>query len=118
MPTGDQDTRMAIANAQFKNIDDMFEKAYQRACENDAVKVNGNKSFEWALTEAGDYALEYTLWIYLERIPSTKVTATMRKHYIGTIYKVNELVFRASIEENIDLSTPDLANLTLSQELS
>lgn len=116
LPNHDQETRAAITKAQFKNIDDMFEKAFKRACENDAIKINDNKSFEWALTEAGDYALEFTLWIYLERIPSTKVTATMRKHFLGTLYKVNELVYRASIEEGIDLATPDLASMTMKQE--
>ncbi|MEM8500034.1 MAG: mechanosensitive ion channel domain-containing protein [Pseudomonadota bacterium] len=113
LPTSDREARVAIADAQTKDINDMFEKAFQRACEDDSVKVNSNKPFDWALTETGDYALEYTLWIYLERIPSTKVTATIRKHYLGTIYKVNELVYRASIEEGIDLSTPDLSIMTV-----
>ncbi|MFK7730374.1 MAG: mechanosensitive ion channel domain-containing protein [Pseudomonadales bacterium] len=115
LPTGDREARIAISDAQTKNVNDVFEKAFQRACEDEAIKINGNKTFEWALTEAGDYALEYTLWIYLERIPSTKVTATIRKHYLGTIYKVNELVYRASVEEEIDLSTPDLSNMTVTQ---
>lgn len=118
LPHGDREGRAAIADAQAKNINDMFEKAFQRASDDDAIKINSNKSFEWALTEAGDYALEYTLWIYLERIPSTKVTATIRKHYLGTIYKVNELVYRASIEEDIDLSTPDLSTMTVTSPLN
>ncbi len=113
LPIADREARIAIADAQTKNINDMFEKAFQRACEDDTVKVNRSKAFEWALTEAGDYALQYTLWIYLDRIPSTKITATIRKHYLGTIYRVNELVYRASIEEDIDLSTPNLSNITV-----
>jgi len=60
------------------------------------------------MTNAGDYALEYTLWIYLQRIPNTKVTATVRRHLMGTIYKVNEAVFTASVHEGVDLSTPDI----------
>ncbi len=118
LPSTDREARVAVADAHSKNVDDMFEKAFQRACEDEAIKINGNKTFDWALTEAGDYALEYTLWIYLERIPSTKVTATIRKHYLGTIYKVNLLVYRASIEEGIDLATPDLSSMTIRQESS
>ncbi len=116
LPESDRDARIAIADAQSKNVNDMFEKAFKRACDDESIKVNANKHFDWALTNAGDYALEYTLWIYLDRIPSTKVTATIRKHYLGTIYKVNELVYRASVEEGIDLSTPDLSSMTIRQE--
>lgn len=110
-----REERAVLAEAHAKDIDDMFGRAFQRACESDAVKINDNSPFEWALTSAGDYALEYTLWIYLERIPNTKVTASIRKHYLGTIYKVNELVYLASVEEGIDLSTPDLAVISIDQ---
>ena len=91
-------------------------------CIRDSIKINEVKPFEWALTNAGDYALEYTLWIYLERIPNTKITSRLRQHLMGTIYKVNEEVYTASILENIDLSTPDviqakIANTNLAKEI-
>jgi len=66
------------------------------------------------MTNAGDYALEYTLWVYLERIPNTKVTSTIRRHLMGTLYKVNEAVFTASMAEGIDLSTPDVVTARVS----
>ncbi len=90
-----------------KDIDDMFNQAFDICTAKDDIKVNPNKPFEWAMTNAGDYALEYTLWIYLERIPNTKVTATIRRHLMGTMYKINDAVFTASVIEGIDLSTPD-----------
>ncbi len=77
--------------------------------------VNENKPFEWAMTNAGDYALEYTLWVYLERIPNTKVTKTIRKYLMGTLYKINEAVYAASVVEGVDLSTPDLVNVGVNQ---
>lgn len=94
-----------------KSVDGMFNKAFALACEEDAIKINANKQFEWALTSTGDDALEYTLWYYLERIPNTKVTATIRKHLMGTTYKLNELVYNASVDEGIDLSTPKLISI-------
>ena len=94
-------------------IERMFNLAFENSSTNAEIKINENRPFEWALTNAGDYALEYTLWIYLERIPNTKVTATIRKHLMGTIYKVNEAVFAASIVENLGLSTPTLNQVTL-----
>lgn len=104
----------AEAYKQFKQrINKMFTRAYERACEDEKIHVNRNKSFEWALTSTGNYALEFSLWIYLERIPNTKVTATIRKHLMRTIYRVNEIVYAMSIEHNIDLSTPDLNQVTL-----
>ena len=106
--TGRADAR-AEQLAEFrKTIDDMFSRAFEACKERDDVKINETKDFEWALTNAGDYALEYTLWIYLERIPNTKITSRLRQHLMGTIYKVNEEVYTASILENIDLSTPDV----------
>lgn len=97
-----------------KNIGDMFTRAYEECCENDDIKINNSKPFEWAMTNAGDYALEYTLWVYLERIPNTKVTSTIRRHLMGTLFKVNEAVFTASMAEGIDLSTPDVVTARVS----
>lgn len=95
-------------------IDKFFTAAQENCLDKPDIKINQNKSFEWALTQAGDYALEYTLWIYLERIPNTKVTATLRKHLMGTIYRVNEAVYAASVSEGLSLSTPQLAILEVS----
>lgn len=108
--------REAELAAFQKNIGDMFTRSFEACCENDDIKINRNKPFEWALTNAGDYALEYTLWIYLERIPNTKITATIRKHLMGTMFKVNEAVFTASVIEGIDLSTPDLVQAKVAME--
>ena len=106
--TGDEQARAAQL-ADFKEkIDNLFEGAEKSCAGNEDIKINESSTFEWALTNAGDYALEYTLWIYLERIPSTKVTSTLRKHLMGTMYKVNEAVYTSSVLEGIDLSTPDL----------
>jgi hypothetical protein len=102
---------------EFKNkIDKLFTLSQEYCTDKPDIKINNSRSFEWSLTNAGDFALEYTLWIYLERIPNTKVTATIRKHLMGTIYRVNEAVYSASIIENIDLSTPVLNQVQLSQE--
>jgi hypothetical protein len=107
------DTREAREQelAEFqKNIGDMFTLSFEACKANDDIKINPSKPFEWALTNAGDYALEYTMWAYLDRIPNTKVTATIRKHLMGTLYRINGAVFTASVVEGIDLSTPDLVN--------
>lgn len=102
--------RKAELAAFQKDIADMFTMSFEACAANDDIKINRSKPFEWAMTNAGDYALEYTLWVYLDRIPNTKVTGTIRRHLMGTTYKINEAVFAASVAENIDLSTPDLVN--------
>lgn len=103
----DEQRRDALKS--FRNrVDRMFEAAFDYCGENKEIKINANSPFEWALTSTGDYALEYTLWVYLERIPNTKLTATIRKHLMGTLYKVNQAVFVASIDQSLDLATPDL----------
>jgi len=105
-----RETRETELKAFQKDIADMFTRSNEACVSNEDIRINKSKPFEWAMTSAGDYALEYTLWIYLDRIPNTKVTATIRKHLMGTMYKVNETVFAASVVEGIDLSTPDLIN--------
>jgi len=99
---------------EFKDsIEDLFTRSFEMCCDKEHIKINQNKPFEWALTSAGDYALEYTMWVYLERIPNTKVTSTIRRHLMGTMFKVNEAVFEASVLEGIDLSTPDVVNANI-----
>lgn len=102
---------------EFKNtINRMFLLA-QENCSNKAdITINQGSDFEWALTNAGDYALEYTLWVYLARIPNTKVTAKIRKHLMGSVYRINEEVYSASIIESLDLSTPLLNKISLDSE--
>lgn len=98
----------------FKNkISRMFTLAHENCCSQGDVMINEGRPFEWALTQTADYALEYTMWFYLQRIPNTKVTATIRKHLMSTTYKINEAVYSASIIEGIDLSTPALNHIKL-----
>lgn len=95
------------------SINRMFNRAFEECKNNPDIKINNNKSFEWAITNTANYALEYTLWVYLEKVPNTKVTGTIRKHLIGTTYSINDAVYTAAIAEDINLETPMLANLKL-----
>lgn len=113
--TGEADERAAQLSLFEKDIEQMFTRAFDACTADEDIKINAVQPFEWALTNAGDYALEYTLWFYLERIPSTKITSRLRQHLMGTIYKVNQEVYRASILENLDLSTPDIIQASFSQ---
>ena len=49
----------------------------------------------------------------MERLPNTKVTSTIRKHLMRTIYRVNEAIFTAAVIENIDLSTPNRSDIKI-----
>lgn len=112
---GEQDRGEAYKQFMSK-IDKMFSRAFEVSSEDEEIFINPNKPFEWALTNTGNYALEFTLWIFLERIPNTKVTATVRKHLMRTIYKVNEKVYASAVLDNIDLSTPDLSRIAIEGE--
>lgn len=98
----------------FRNrIDRLFENVQEQCTEKKDISVSEKRPFEWALTSTGDYALQYTLWFYLDKVPSTKVTSSVRKHFVGTRYKVNERVYFQSIIEQIDLSTPTINQVTI-----
>ena len=102
------EARTAALAAYRARIDAMFQAANAACIENVDVLINPNAPFEWALTSAGDFALEYTLWFYLDRIPNTKITATIRRHFMGTLHRVNDAVFTAAVEHGVDLSTPEI----------
>ena len=89
-------------------IDAMFKAANQACIDSPDILINPNTPFEWRLSNAGDFALPYVLWVYLERIPNTKITSTVRRHLMGTLYGVNEAVLHAAVAEGVDLSTPEL----------
>lgn len=108
-----EDTRLSEHKSFTRKVDAMFEQAFESCCKDADIKINSNRPFEWHLTQAGDYALEYTLWFYLERLPNTKITSTVRKHLIGTVYRVNERVYQASVALSLELATPDLVQATL-----
>ena len=97
----------------LNKVDQLFNDVYNQCLSRDDILINKKRKFEWALTETGNYALEFTLWIFIERIPNTKVTSKIRRYLIGSSYKVNELVYRNSILYDLDLSTPNLSNISI-----
>lgn len=93
------------ALAYHENIEAMFEQVQTLCFEDQHIHLN-NIPFELLLHEAGDYALEYHLFFYLEQLPKTKVTKSIRTILIKTPKLVNEKVLKASYTYGIDLSTP------------
>lgn len=111
---GDSEDAREEQFGSFSNrIDRMFSQANENCSDKKDIKINQSRPFEWALTRTNDFALEYTLWVYLERIPNTKVTSTIRKHLVSTPYKIIAAVYQASVREQVDLSTPDVNRLLI-----
>ena len=94
-----------------KRVDALFEQTYQMAEQNKDIPLKSGRKFEWRLTNAGDFALEYTLFIYLEPVPSTKLTSLARKHLLSSLYTINSLVLEASAATGLELKTPKLLSL-------
>lgn len=103
--------------AQFiTRIDSMFQAVYEEMKKKDGtIRVNGQLPFQWHMTSAGDFALEYTLYYHIETLPNTKVTRTIRKYIVASRNFLNEEVYRQSIFYGIDLSTPLLVSSTVFQ---
>ena len=94
------------AVAYHENIQAMFEHVQELCLEDTRIHLNDNIPFELLLHETGDYALEYHLFFYLEQLPKTKVTKSIRSTLIKTPKLVNEHVLMASYSYGIELSTP------------
>jgi len=95
-----------------KSIHEMFSEVNEIAIENEDIKINENVNFECYLHETGDFALHYDLFYYLDTLPNTKVTRTVRSYLLKTQNLINEEVYKASVKHNIDLSTPILYQKT------
>ena len=95
----------------FKRIDAMFAAAQERATADQQCLINPNTTFEWLIENTGDYAIEYTLIFYLEALPNTKLTKTIRAYLYQTRALINRYVYEASVEQGLALSTPDLLSL-------
>nr|WP_246386577.1 mechanosensitive ion channel family protein [Litorivivens lipolytica] len=108
--SSDNEERIQELQKFKRRIENMFTAVAEALKDSENNRINGNCDFEWALTDAGDYALTYTLWYYLEAIPNTKVTRTVRQHLLGTRFMINQKVFEESIAHGVDLSTPILVH--------
>ena len=97
-------------NTFFNKVDSMLEDAYNMSIEDSEVKVKEIK-FERQLINAGDYALEFEVFFYIESLPNTKVTKTARQYTSFTPNKINEYIYIASVINGLDLSTPQIINL-------
>lgn len=93
--------------ASFRNkVSDMFAEAYALIETNHDAKINRNMPFESAIVESGDFALTFSLHFYIDAIPNTRVTKTVRQYLVRTPQLIQEAVNEAAASHNIALATP------------
>lgn len=91
-----------------RRVNKLFTTANELALAKKDNVIKPQKPFEWHLTQTGDYALEYTLFVYLDVVPTTKITALARKHLLTSLFMINAAVLEASASVGLELKTPDL----------
>lgn len=91
-----------------KRVNQMFEAAFEELMKSKEAKLNPNTPFEVTLIRSGDYALTYSLNFYLDKIPNTKVTKTIRSYLTRTPSLVQDAVNSAAVKHGIVLATPVL----------
>lgn len=91
-----------------RRVQHTFDQSFAALENQSDVKINRNLPFEISLSQTGDYALTFTLAFYLEPLPNTKVTRTIRQYLIYTPNLVQEEVNRAAVENGLLLATPVL----------
>ncbi len=105
------DERMEAFTYFESRVDKLFNTAYELALATKDLKIKTKTPFEWRLTNTGDYALQYTLFVYLEAVPTTKITANARKHLLSSLFTINQLMLKASAMTGVQLQTPDLLSV-------
>lgn len=93
-----------------RRVQQMFDQARLIVDEDSEAKINHNMPFEISLNHSGDFALTYTLAYYLEAIPSTKVTRTVRQYLVYTANRIEEAVNEAAVDCGVSLATPLLVD--------
>ena len=104
---GKQESDKAYADFR-QRVQHMFESAFAAVCENEDCRINRNIPFEIAIVDSADYALTFALSFYLEAIPNTKITKTIRQYLVRTPAIIQEAVNKAALAENVQLATPML----------
>lgn len=85
----------------------MFEDAFNQVKGLDS-RLNDKLDHEILLTNTGDFALEYSVYFYLQDLKTSKSTKQARLHLIKTKFLINEKILENSLVNGIDLSTPVL----------
>lgn len=111
LSSSDINVRQAALESFNRRVDKLFSTANEIAISKKELPIKNKKEFEWHLTNTGDYALEYTLFVYLESVPTTKVTSLARKHLLSSLYTINAIVLEAAATAGLELKTPDLLSL-------
>jgi len=93
-----------------QHVHRMFDQAFAAASEDNECKINRNMPFEVSLIDSADFALTFSLSFYLEALPNTKVTRTVRQFLVRTPTLIQSAVNSAAIENGIQLATPILIN--------
>jgi len=106
----DPDQRRVHVRELKAKVDGMFKAVNQAAIEHQSAAINENIPFEWTLVKTGDFSLEYALYYYLNPLPNTRTTRTIRNCLFATRYRITELAYQYSVEHDIDLATPILFN--------
>ncbi len=91
-----------------KKVEVMFHEAFELVSANSGAKINRNMPFETAMIDSGDYALRFGLYYYIDAIPNTRVTKTVRQYLIRTPQLIQEAVNESAAAHNIQLATPVL----------
>lgn len=97
-------------------VEDMFEEAFEIISANNDIKINRKLPFELALLDSGDYALQYALYYYLEPLPSTKVTKTIRSYLARTPAEIQRVINVLAVKYNLALATPVLIDMGNSEK--
>ncbi len=93
-----------------KQVNKMFNSAFETLIESETSQLNPKMPFEITLIDSGDYALTYALNFYLDALPNTKVTKTIRKYLTHTPSLVQDAVNAAAVKYGIQLATPIIIN--------
>ena len=99
--------RKALIEEYNNRITLLFENSFEEIDGDESIMNNVNQKYELFLIEAGDYALRYRVYFYINTPKSTNTTSKARK-YLSTKHNINAIIFKHSIIEDVDLSTPSL----------
>lgn len=103
-----EEERVKALSKFQKEINNLFKTAYENAIldENIHLLQSDKTTYELFLINAGDYALEYRFYFYINSFDKTLHTHKARQK-LKSVPLLNQKVYEASVRYNINLSTSD-----------
>ncbi|MDK3073557.1 hypothetical protein QO034_10580 [Sedimentitalea sp. JM2-8] len=102
--------------ALFARVEAAVGATFEALAERKDLHVNANVPMTWLLADAGDFALQVSVFFHLDPLPETKLTKVVRRYLRWTPAAVRHHLYEECATRGLYLATPGLLQVSTGQE--